>query len=118
MGDKENFLKETVQKLLYHGKTPKDVLWVGMQKSWTTWQNFQDVADFEYDSGYGSQQIVEDLIIVGKDWWLERGEYDGSEWWEFKQYPVRPEEIRSIKTIQRADCWDSFRQRMRGEDDE
>ena len=25
----------------------------------------------------------------GSDWWLERGEYDGSEWWEFRREPVK-----------------------------
>ena len=39
------------------------------------------------DSGYGSAEIREDLVIVGKDWWLERDEYDGSEWWAFHTMP-------------------------------
>lgn len=26
-------------------------------------------------------------VVVGKDFWLERGEYDGSEWWSFKTTP-------------------------------
>lgn len=26
--------------------------------------------------------MAEDLVIVGKDFWLSREEYDGSEWWE------------------------------------
>lgn len=42
--------------------------------------------DFEYDAGYGGQ------LLYGYIWykdgtWSERGEYDGSEWWEHK---VRP----------------------------
>lgn len=44
------------------------------------------------------------LIVVGKDFWLERHEYDGSEWWEFKSIPMEPEE--TIEFDLRAD--DSF----------
>lgn len=29
-------------------------------------------------------------MIVGDDWWMERHEYDGSEWWEFKELPKKP----------------------------
>lgn len=31
-----------------------------------------------------------DLIVCGKNWWLERHEYDGAEWWEFKEYRSKP----------------------------
>jgi hypothetical protein len=41
------------------------------------------------------------LIVVGKDFWLERHEYDGSEWWEFKSIPMEPEE--TIEFDLRAD---------------
>jgi len=50
------------------------------------WENFKEVANVEYDSGFGSPQVAEDLIIMGSDFWLERHEYDGSEWWEYKNY--------------------------------
>jgi hypothetical protein len=33
------------------------------------------------------------LEIVGDDWWLERHEYDGAEWWEYKTKPSMPESI-------------------------
>ena len=29
-------------------------------------------------------------VAVGDNWWLERAEYDGSEWWEFKTIPKEP----------------------------
>jgi hypothetical protein len=50
---------------------------------------FLDKLDFEYDSSYGGQ------ILYGNVWledgtWLERGEYDGSEWWEHKVCPEIP----------------------------
>jgi hypothetical protein len=30
---------------------------------------------------------------------LERGEYDGSEWWEYKELPVKPLQHRAVKTV-------------------
>lgn len=35
-------------------------------------------------------ESVLDLLVVGNNWWLERHNYDGSEWWEFKRLPTRP----------------------------
>jgi hypothetical protein len=86
-----NLLKETIEVLLEHGKTEKDVMWCGSPEfGWFTWEDFKEIADVEYDNGYGSQKVATDLLIVGEDFWLERHEYDGSEWWEFKQQPQKP----------------------------
>ncbi len=48
--------------------------------------------DFSYDSGYGCQ-FLRGYIWYKDGTWSERGEYDGSEWWEHK---VRPEKDASI----------------------
>lgn len=85
-----NLLDETIETLKINGKTEKDVLWVGCNNFYTTWEHFKSVADIEYDEGFGGQQIATDLLVVGDNWWLERGEYDGSEWWEFKELPKHP----------------------------
>jgi hypothetical protein len=42
--------------------------------------------DFEYDDSYGTQE-VHGFISFTDDTWLEREEYDGSEWWDFKECP-------------------------------
>ena len=52
-----------------------------------TVEDFIEHANFEYNDGYGIEEINTDLILVGKDFWLERHEYDGSEWWEYKSMP-------------------------------
>jgi hypothetical protein len=46
--------------------------------------------DFEYDDGYGSQEVY-GFVIFDDNSWLERGEYDGSEWWVHQKTPVLPE---------------------------
>ena len=86
-----NLLDETVEILKKNNLEPKDVLWVGNSEVKTDWENFAKIADIDYDSGFGGQEVAIDLIVVGQNWWLERHEYDGSEWWEFKQLPKEPE---------------------------
>ena len=45
--------------------------------------------NFGYDSGYGSQNL--DGIIWFRDGsWATRGEYDGSEWWDYHKRPDVP----------------------------
>lgn len=104
-----NLLKETKEVLALHGKTIADILWVGLRfygwrKSETdkrlpvgSWSDFEKLADFNYDAGYGGIEIASGLVVVGNDWWLERGEYDGSEWWEFKRLPERPDDTTELR---------------------
>ena len=84
-----NLLKETKEILERHGKTFDDILFVGDKSdhSKMTVKEFLEHANFEYDDGYGLEEINTELILVGKDFWLERHEYDGSEWWEYKSMP-------------------------------
>ncbi len=87
----KNLLQETIECLNEGGKSPKDVLWCGLEDEWFTWEDFAAVANIEYDSGFGTEEIPLDLVIVGKDFWIERHEHDGAEWWEYKSLPSRPE---------------------------
>lgn len=43
--------------------------------------------DFTYDDGYGSQYLFGYVWFTDGSW-AERGEYDGSEWWEHKVRPT------------------------------
>lgn len=83
-----NLLQETIDCLNYNGKHAEDVVWVGNKKEWFSWKQFVDAANFEYNSHYGKAMINESLVVVGHGWWLEREEYDGQEWWEFKEMPT------------------------------
>ena len=46
-----------------------------------------DQLDFSYDSGYGTQKLF-GVVYFNDNTWLERGEYDGSEWWEHITTPT------------------------------
>lgn len=50
--------------------------------------------DFEYDSGYGGQELFGNIWYTDGTW-SERGEYDGSEWWEHKERPPIPGQARN-----------------------
>lgn len=99
MDSEENLLDETVETIRRCGHAPDDVrfvmsnddIWGRGDSSWCTWDEFALLADFTYDAGFGGENIRLSLTIVGDDWWLERHEYDGSEWWEHKTLPIRPD---------------------------
>jgi hypothetical protein len=90
-----NLLAETLEALRKNGKSPADVCFVQTGRADSAeprrqlggWADFERVANIEYDDGLGVNYIDSTLVIVGDDWWLERDEYDGSEWWEYKTHP-------------------------------
>lgn len=94
-----NLKKETLYIMKQHGKKKSDVKWVGCKDFRISTDDFWKMADNNYDSSYGSQKVACDLLVVGDGWWLERAEYDGSEWWEYKQYPAMPEEVREVPRV-------------------
>ena len=96
-----NLLHETLKVLREHGKSPKDVRWVGSKDGEfaITWKEFEKIANVEYDSGFGWQEVAKDLVVVGDDWWLERHEHDGSEWWEFKTLPKKKPDAKKFTRV-------------------
>lgn len=102
-----NLLEETIAMLKENDKSEKDVLWCGNKDLNFTWQHFITVANRDYDSGFGGQEIASDLLVVGEDFWMERHEYDGSEWWEYKQNPIFPDNEVNIKRID-GGSWDDI----------
>ena len=94
-----NLLENTIENLKTNGKKEADVKWVGTKTHKCTWIDFKSIADIEFNSGFGSPKVAEDLLIVGDNWWLERHEYDGSEWWEYKELPKEPTETIALKAV-------------------
>ena len=92
-----NLLKETLEMLEKNNKKESDVMFViGLigdyfkddeREVGCSWELFKKYADFSYDDGFGGNNIKMSLKVVGTDFWLERHEYDGSEWWEYKEMP-------------------------------
>ena len=97
--DSINLLQETIDELKTMGKNENDVIWVGNDKVSTSWEHFTKIANVDYSNGYGGAEIDGSLLVVGSDFWLERHEYDGSEWWEYKTLPKKPELEHNFKSV-------------------
>lgn len=59
---------------------------------------FINSLDFKYDNGFGGQELF-GTIWFKNNTWADRGEYDGSEWWQHFKYPKIPKTLNPIKII-------------------
>lgn len=82
-----NLKEETLKVLHNRGKRKEDVKYVCGEDFQISLEQFWELADTEYDSSYGAPEIATDLMLIGEDFWMERGEYDGAEWWNFRTMP-------------------------------
>lgn len=103
----KNLLKETILILAKHGHTLSDIEWVGGNDFEISIDLFRKLANHDYNSGFGAQEVASDLVLVGKDFWLERQEYDGAESWAYKVHPTRPIEKRVIARVM-GGAWDTL----------
>jgi len=53
---------------------------------------FVESLDFEYDAGYGGQELF-GTVWFKDGTWADRGEYDGSEWWQHHVCPTIPDRL-------------------------
>lgn len=99
-------LTETIKRITQCGGSIAEIEWVGSSdgKYVIDWATFEAMAGFTYDSGWGSQKVASDLIIVAKDWWMSRYEYDGSEGWEFHKKPTRKQDAAAFTSVNVADA--------------
>ena len=79
-GDEWSDQEQNVAILLKVGYTDADL------------KEFLGYLDFNYDSGYGGQRLF-GTVWFKNNIWAERGEYDGSEWWEIRSIPGIPKEL-------------------------
>lgn len=94
-----NLKEETIKKLEEYGKNPEEVKWVGCESFKIPISEFWKLADKFYDNGYGGEEVAEDLLVVGDNWWLERHTYDGAEWWEYKTIPYEPDKTLNVPSL-------------------
>ena len=118
-----NLLEETLNIMKENGYTESDVSFCELSdKSWNRkdkkWEYsfqhfsfdiFKKLADFVYNCDFGGANINESLKIVFNDKsWLERGEYDGSEWWELRKCPVFSGKFVEEDIVLATDSYDRF----------
>ena len=73
------------------------ILKVGYTKK--DYDNFLNKIDKNYDDGYGAQELY-GTIWCKNGIWLERAEYDGSEWWVEHQYPEIDDTLKQIEDLE------------------
>lgn len=98
-----SFYKETIAILEQNNKSLDDVAWVGTEFVEIPIQNFVELADFDYDDGFGAQKVASDLLIVGQDFWMKRVEHDGAERWQYHTMPQRPTVKKTATALHVAD---------------
>ena len=90
-------IQETKDFMDALGYTKEDIQWIGGDDFTVPIDCFWNASPQFYESGYGWPEAATDLKIVFKDnTWLERAEYDGSEWWEYMKCPVMPLRIERV----------------------
>ena len=96
-----NLLEETIQAIEKSGHSIEDIHHVVVKDKEasflknvpvsiaTTWDTFVEMAkNFNYYSGYGNEAVwVYSRVVFNDRSYLERAEYDGSEWWRFIDIP-------------------------------
>ena len=106
-----NLLEETKEEIINSGHLVGDIKFIGSLNSnhQCTWRKFEDLADREYNSGYGYPEVADDLVIVFSDGGiLERTEYDGAEGWEYIPPIPKGVERKDIKSIFSSYGWETL----------
>lgn len=78
--DEEDYIK-VIKIPLRLGHTPNEL------------EEFLSSLNFNYYGGFGAQTLF-GTVWLTEGRWLARGEYDGSEWWDFHVYPDIPEHLK------------------------
>ena len=102
MNTDTNLLQETRDIIHFCGKSPDDIKFIGSRDGVysCTWTDFESLANFDYDRGYGAQKVASDLVIVFKDSsYFSRHEYDGSERWVYNKCPKRNKQTKTITRL-------------------
>ena len=114
-----NLLKETLAALDTYGYTVDDIEAVFGGAFAIPIDEFVELAKAtDYNAGYGAPEVATDLTVLMKDGsWYSRGEYDGSEWWQYNRRPSPPADVRHVTRLT-AKCigWEPLAQCNREED--
>jgi len=83
-----NVLKDIYKFLELDKKRANDILWVGSKDGAyaVSWETFAKMAKRTYYTPE-NDSINCNLVIVGKDWWLERNHQPYQDGWDFFSFP-------------------------------
>ncbi len=63
---------------------------------------FLQSLDFEYDDGYGFQELF-GTVWLTNGVWMKREEYEGFEYWKLRKYPPIPENLKENRKVWRGE---------------
>lgn len=86
-----NLLTETILDLEKNNKTLEDVEFCLIENRYFSVELFKKISNKSYNCSFGGNEVNLSLVLVGKDFWLERWEYAGSEGWVYKSLPKKTE---------------------------
>lgn len=111
-------LEETKEAIKHSGHKIADIVFIGNEEGYScTWKEFSKLADVKYNSGFGAAKVATDLKVVFIDGsTMYRGEYDGSEWWEYSTPFDIPKNTKPIKRLV-GDYWPSLKNLQDDTDD-
>lgn len=94
-----NLYTETLKALKDRGKSPDDIIWCGSESfGWFDWDTFKKISTKtgcnRYLRGENDSCVADDLLIVGADFWLELGVYEGRDYWAYRKAPKLPDKKR------------------------
>lgn len=84
-----NLLEEAKELLKECGKSLEDILYCQNDDGWFELALFKELANREYYEDHGAVEAMQDLVLIGNDFWLERFEYDGAECWKYQTKPKK-----------------------------
>ena len=124
-----NLKEETLKVLHNHGKGKEDIKYVCGEDFQISLEQFWELSDTEYDP-YGAPEIATDLMLIGEGFWMERGEYEGAELWDFRTMPdttglpireITALSVRQYNAIHKPEygkiCWETLSE-LNGEEEE
>ena len=85
-----NLWEETEETLATCNKEWSDIKYVVLTSSEEIIPKdvYEEIArNTYYDNGFGSTEVYESLMLIGDGFWFERAEYDGAEWFAYKEIP-------------------------------
>ena len=107
----KNLLDETRQLLEDNGLSLDDIEAVFGEDFQIPVAEFLRLAgETAYEASYGRQWVASDLTVLLKSGdWLTRGEYDGSEWWDFHRRPSPPvREVQQLRRLTSVSGWETL----------
>lgn len=106
-----NLLDETNKFLQFYNKTWSDIKFIFGNDYRISVDNFVEIAkDTYYDSGLGVQEVAKDLVLIGKDFYATRYEFEGFEGWEYTVIPFNiPDETVRVEKLS-GGMWKTLKQ--------